>query len=259
MLSTDSGLLGIYLTIYDILVDDDEDIRNQGASIVSWILSDPTLDTDTGEMQNLSLMPLTAKSRLLSFVKSGYVDSVVLCVEAVQRLTGTPPFIYRSGNGNSLDETTNLQLPPVGSLLQEVGQEDTTLFIEEKQNLFKDDVDNAEQWASVLRSLSSRAIPLTVASQVETWVLHGLLVLVDTASNERDGPLGWTSKPAVFTLGMRVILGAQVVLHWAGNGVIISKYDTLRNLLEKLIEVGGATAVHISWLCRIQETLGKSH
>lgn len=241
------------------MIDDDEDVRDQGASIVSWILSDPTLDTVTGEMQTISLMPVAAKSRLLSFVKSGYANSVVFCVEAVQRFAGTPSVIHRSVDLTASGKDTNLQLPSVDSLLQEMGREDTALFIEEKQNLFKDDVDDAEQWASVLRSLSSTAIPLTVASQVEAWVLHGLAVIVDTASNKTDGPLGWTSKPAVFTLGMRVILGAQIVLHWAGNGVVISKYDKVRNLLEQLTEVGGATAVHMSWLCRIQETLGKSH
>lgn len=257
--STDSDLLGIYLTIYDILVDDDEDVRDHGASIVSWILSDPALGTGTEDMQKLSLMPLAAKSRLLAFINSNFADSVALCVEATRRLTGTLSVVNQDGGCNSLGDDTDLQLFAVDTLLQELGRQDTTLFVQEKQNLFKDDVDDAEQWASILQSLTSTAIPLAVACQVEAWVLHGLTVLSNTAESETDGPLGWASKPAVFTVGMRVILGAQVVMHWAGNGVGISKYDEVRNLLEEFNEVGRAAAVHMIWLRRLQETLRKSH
>src|SRR5690606_17180072 len=91
-------------------------------------------------------------------------------------------------------------------------KEDTALFSQEKQNLYKDDVMDTVFWANLLRSLSSRPIPSVYVSDLTAWVLDGLSVLTETAKNEVDGPLGWTNKAEVFTLGFRVICAADVVL-----------------------------------------------
>lgn len=243
-------LLGVYLALYDALIDDDEDVRDQASVVVSSLLSVSSVYRDSKATTSLSLSPLAAGPRLLRFLVLGYNTSVCLWSEAVQRLTGTSPSVKFLPTR----ETSILQLRPVELLLQEAMRTDNALFIQEKQNLFIDDVREAEIWAGALADIHPQPEAIS-KSALEAWTLDGIFSLTVTVRDNFDGPLGWTSKPEVFTIGMRVILAAKLLLH--GHEMLDSSIgkNVCRDRLRTLLEVGKKKMVHDLWLRKIEELL----
>lgn len=230
----------MYLALYDTLNDDDEEIRDTGADIVSWILS-PTL----AEFTSQSLLPPAASFRFSIFLAQDYSGSPELFIQAICRLTGQT---IETGSMRNSRSTTAVLLTPVHNLLASARKEDNSLFVEEKQNLFIDEVKEAETWSRVLQQLSKSACDKTVAADFSVWVVRGIDALTETAKSEVDGPLGWTSKPEVFTLGMRVILGAGVVQHWSTTGVVGAAEFCVLERLEKLRAAGQESLLHETWI-----------
>ena len=236
--STDPRLLRIYLAIYDTLLDDDDDVRSKGAAIVSWILSDP-IKPESGEplIGDVSLCPPAAVVWLLEFMCTSYGYSERFFAECISRLTGMnlvdSTKSYNASDAQCSMDNLSLYLIPVRNLLTVARKEDSSLFVEEKQNLYKDPVQEAERWAGAIHLLSPLTFQPRFASQFERWALEGLECLTKVASNELDGPLGWTSKPEVFVLGMRVLKAVEVVKTWAGQGLTTCSLEHLDVLTKK--------------------------
>ena len=252
--------------LYDTLNDDDTEIREKGASIVSWILLKPEPSGTAGSATS-SLSPLAAKSRLTDFLIAHYNNSTALCYEAIGRLAGIRVELGRSVLSRGMANTTSagaghskmgmrpMLLPSIGVSLGEARREDTALFSEEKQNLYIDDVQEACGWAIVITKLSSSSIESDSAHELEVWVMQGLAVLTEMAQAEVDGPLGWTTKPDVFTMGARIIYAARVLLHWASIGVAGVLEEDIREALQALHSVGEKNCLHGSWMQRIEDPL----
>ena len=242
--NTSSALLGMYLALYDTLNDDDEDVRDLGADVVSWIISTPST-----EYSPHSLVPLDASLRLSMFLAESYSESRQLFTEAMHRLTGQPKELtHLDGFMRGSTSTVAAAFPSVKDLLITARTQDTSLFMEEKHNLFIDEVREAEIWSRVLRLLSNAACNKTIGAEFSNWIVCGVDTLAETAKSETDGPLGWTSKPEVFTLGMRVIWGAGVNLYWNTVGIgIVSDVRVLKGL-EQLRDVGRKSSVHEMWI-----------
>ncbi|KAH0544924.1 hypothetical protein FGG08_001004 [Glutinoglossum americanum] len=237
---TDDALLGAYIALYDILNDDDGEIRDIGAAVVSWVLSS---SSDTSP--RISLLPLAASLQFSEWLSSQYSHSIDLFTTAVQRLTLHSRWLslgMTEGNAETLES--------VESLLAEATKEDRSLFIEEKQNLFIDEVREAEVWSRVLLRMAHEASHEQLAEAYIAWVREGLIALSRKARIEAlDGPLGWTAKPEVFALGIHVILGAKVVLEWMRGDDLDGVEVTMA--LKSLAEVGRQTSLHELWLSRI--------
>lgn len=239
---TDAALLGPYVALYDTLNDDDDEIRDVGAAVVSWVLSAP-LDLTP----NLSFVPLAASLRFSEWLSAQYSHSTSLSATAVRRLTLHPRWLPL----NMTDKPTGT-LKPVEDLLANATKEDRSLFIEEKQNLFIDEVREADVWSQVLLRMSSEALDIQLAKAYVTWVDEGLLALLQKAKTEAmDGPLGWTAKPEVFALGIYVILGAKIVLKWVKHDSLRDQEEDIITALRSLAEVGQKTSLHELWLSRI--------
>ena len=243
-------LLDVYFALYDALTDDDEDLRDHAAIVTSSLLSAHRPSKDPLEGENLSLCPLVASPQLLKFLIEEYSTTPRLWSEAVQRLTGACPSAMGLLSGAIV-----LRLLPVQGMLQEAMQTDSSLFVEEKQNLFIDDVKEAEMWASALRDLYPM-LDLRIKSALEIWASEGIFALTAIARDHMDGALGWTSKPKVFTLGMRVLLTAKVVLHGADDDGSSPIATTCREALKSFLAVGSEKLVHELWLSEIEEALG---
>jgi hypothetical protein len=238
----DDGLLCPYIVLYDTLNDDDDEIRDIGAAIVSWVLSDPSSSTP-----NLSFVPLAASLRFAEWLSFQYSHSADLSITAVRRLE----LHFRWIPLNMIDKATEV-LKPVEILLTDAAQEDRSLFIEEKQNLFIDEVREADIWSRVLLRMSSEALDMWLTKLYVAWVHEGLLALTEKANAEAiDGPLGWTAKPEVFCLGIYVILGAKVVLKWAKHDSLCDCEEDIVTALRSLAEVGRRTSLHELWLSQI--------
>ena len=260
----DPRILGLYLALYDSLVDDDEDVRSQGARVASTILSvtaSTAADTDT---TTLSLSPPAAKERLLYFLSENYRSSVLLCVESIRRLTGMDR-APESASANLQDDAFVLHFRPVADLYSEAQTTSNIVFVEERQNLYLDTVSEAESWAQFLLRLDPDAWPLSVASDLETWTVEGLAQVLKTLQSGVDGALSPTSKPEVFALFTRVLLAAKIlIVRWETRASSEEKgqENVCVGLLEELLELGGSRSFHDLLFYRIEkivEEIGQSH
>ena len=249
-------MLGPYMVLYDTLLDDDEEIRAQGSRTVSSLLS---AHTDT----SLSLSAAAAKSRLLDFLKHGYRGSKALFIEATRKLTGLSSIFsavsheYASDNDDEFQKIS-LQLRPVAELSLEARTTQIAVFVEEKQNLYVDEILEADGWANLLVHVDPEAREPTVVSTLQSWTADGLEYLLDFCEKVYDlEALNSISIPDMYTLFMRVILSAKVLMNQATQ--MSSKRNATKHecriLLEKLLELGTQKRLHGLLLDRIQYIL----
>lgn len=158
--------------------------------------------------------------------------------------------------------SSDLHASPRGStfsspkaLLQELKQEDTALFVEEKQNLYVDEAQEAGVWQEVMLSMARSAEDCDILQSLKEWATQGLDALLEVTEKEEDGPLGWTSKADVFTLGVRILFAAQVVLRLSEGETMGFDTDVLVVRLEQLLEVGSRNSLRPAWLQIVRETL----
>ncbi|KAG9246942.1 HEAT repeat protein-like protein [Calycina marina] len=186
--------------LYDSLNDDDDELRDLSAATVSTILG-------------MTLLPLAAQAELVKLIQELYSTNDKHISRLISRMTGTE----LSEHSNTMPEPRMLLL--VKSQLAEAMQEDSSLFAEEKQNLFVDEVREAQTWCEVFRAVNvddmdARSVeklwrePL---GRLNSWVLAGLQELRKILAKENDS-LSWTSKPVGFGICMRIILCANAAL-----------------------------------------------
>lgn len=229
-----SLILGFSIVLYDMLNDDDTEIRDDAAKITSRLLRAQGVQSAQQDA-----VPMITIQRLGRFFSASYSDSKELCREALRRLTGTI-------EGRSVTR-------PFGTALAEARSESTSLFAQEKQNLYKDDALDATFWASVLVSLSPNAAKSKDVEKVTQWVLDGLAVFSETAKAEKDGPLGWSTKPEVFVLGIRVLCAADVLLRWIFGGALEVKLA-----LWHFATLGWGAGINGIWLEKADRMLEKT-
>lgn len=237
----DAVLLDVYLILYDMLNDDDDEIRDAAASTASWILSHSSVSPDA----DVTLAPLNASALLADFITENYLESPVLGQRVLLYLTGQEPRISGSGEPR--------HLVPVSDLITAYRKESTVLFEEEKQNLFIDDVREVEVWSRALTRLQQPAYRDSPVHEIFTWASEGLVYLNSLVGpdTQPDGLLGWVSKPDIFSLGFRVISLASVL-----NSEELSMGNSqTRELLTQLLCLGEAASVHGHWLAKISSAL----
>ncbi|KAL8686368.1 MAG: hypothetical protein Q9218_007155 [Villophora microphyllina] len=281
-------MLDLYIRLYDSLIDDEEDVRDMGAVIVSRLgMPDglPDNDEKTGGHDHvlekgvrnqelpgkvaiedsqgqvaeryrrteaaaepsIPLMVLAARHKLLDILKARYHESSLLWLESIKRLVNAP---------------TSRQSPP-GSpfsspnvLLESLTQEDTTLFVEEKQNLYIDEAQEAGTWQKVLLSIDRSAIKIDILQQLNQWTIEGIEALTRNAEeNEPDGPLGWTSKPGIFALGVRVLLAAEALIHLSRDKSLGIDGEKVQDRLSSLSGSGRMSFLNPTWFRMVTDTL----
>ncbi|CAG8398747.1 unnamed protein product [Penicillium salamii] len=231
---TSAVLLDVYLILYDLLNDDDDEIRDVAASTASWVLSHSSVSPDT----DVTLAPLNASALLADFIIHSYTTSPILGRRCLLYLTGQEPRISGS------DEPK--RLVSVSDLVTEYRQDSTVLFEEEKQNLFIDNVREVEVWSRALVQLQQSAYIDSPVREVSTWASEGLAYLTSLVGPgaEPDGLLGWASKPEILSLGFRVISIASA----------LDPSET-RGSLTRLLELGQEVSLHGRWLDMLSSAL----
>lgn len=248
----DNVFLDIYLILYDMLNDDDEELRDMAAATASWVLSYSSIN----HSKAVSLAPLNASELLAEFISTNYSTSQLLCSKIFHYILGQVPRVS--------DRLGKVNLTPVSDLISEYRKESTVLFVEEKQNLFIDDVREAELWSKSIHLLAEASYnDGRTLNEVFTWVSEGLAYLSTITADGagKDGPLGWTSKPEIFTLGVRVIsiAGALVSPRFPAQKLLGHDYQqTLKEKLQLLQRHGLAASMNGDWLLRIQAALENS-
>ena len=193
-------VLGLGLVLHDMLQDDDDEIRSLAAAASSTFIS------ATHAQDEAPTVPLLASQHLLTHLLTLFPSSAALGTHALVRLTAgaSPKALFTHPFAAILDEATTPQ---------------TALFAQEKQNLYRDDVLDALSWTHVLSTptlLSSLSTP--VLEKAAEWTTAALAVLTTRFEAEVDGALGWASRGEVFTLLIRVVCLADVVLQGSAKG-----------------------------------------
>ncbi|KAL5361084.1 putative death-receptor fusion protein-domain-containing protein [Aspergillus floccosus] len=241
---TEEVFLDVYLVLYDLLNDDDEELRDIAASTASWVLS----FSSVSPAASVTLSPLNASELLSRFVADNYCDSRALSTKAIRYVTGQWPRV----NGS----TQRTDLTPVPAIVAELMKESTILFEEEKQNLFIEEVREADVWSQRLRSLSRDAYNEQLVKTGYAWASGGLTCLNEIASSPSgyDGLMGWTSKPEMFSLGIRVINLAAVLVSkdFAGAEYLGGGQEILKNQLQAFLNTARTAIVHDDWLSRLK-------
>lgn len=228
------------LALYDALNDDDVDLRELAATAAARVYS-------RADSEDLTvLIPPIAAKKICTYLVKHHSGSTTLLPSAILRLTGQT-------NDSIVD------LKPVHDISQGLLQQKTRLFEKEKQNLYRDDVREAELWSCVLMHLPVSKDSKVLYNALATWVSEGLDTLLQQTRREVDGPLGWTSKEGTFILGLRVLYATNVVLRWRqASSVIRVRGSDLRRKLAVLAEEGKKQDLHPMWLELIDKTLDKS-
>ncbi|KAF1831253.1 hypothetical protein BDW02DRAFT_505741 [Decorospora gaudefroyi] len=186
-------LLALLCILYDLLTDDDDEIRDQAAQTTGTLLR------AQGQKTYKNTVPILTTHHLASYLTTTFAHSPHLAKEAIRRLTNTPQHDH---------------IPPFSQTFEKASEQDPSLFAAEKQNQYKDDTLDAKLWSRILAHTS---LPSRLRTELADWVHDGLSVLSQTAEKEEDGALGWSSKSEVFALGFRVFCAAQVLLRHGGE------------------------------------------
>ncbi|OJI86066.1 hypothetical protein ASPTUDRAFT_187482 [Aspergillus tubingensis CBS 134.48] len=243
---TDSVLLEIYLVLYDMLNDDDEELRDLAASTASWVLS----CSSVSPTKAVALSPLNASELLSKFIAENYASSRLLCQRSMAYIADQEPRL----------SSATLKFVSFLGRLSELRKESTILFEEEKQNLFIDEVREVDVWSARLRQLNESSYDEGSLNALFNWVSNGLASLEEILAKEteRDGLLGWASKPETFTLGVRVfsVAGAVISQDSAASRLLSQEQVALlKGKLQALLASGEASLLHDDWVSRIQAAL----
>ncbi|KAF2803660.1 uncharacterized protein BDZ99DRAFT_546992 [Mytilinidion resinicola] len=243
-------LLRLAFLVYDALNDDDDDIREVAASVAARVLAGPDYISNSRDV-----VPLLASQRLAEHFAIVYTGYSLLHEEAIRRFMGTAV-----GQGPFEQ--------PFPTALVEARKENSALFAQEKQNLFIDESREIAIWAAVSGRLPFEPGPNNgLLEEFEHWIIEGVNTLTTTTVEEEDGALGWASKPEVFTLGLRVVYGAKVILSWARRSsqalkagdarrsTFLIKIDNLLKLLRVWGDAGRKREAHGLWLEQIEEAM----
>lgn len=263
-------LLGVYLSIYDTLLDDDEDVRDKGAVTTSTLLS-----AASGKSQGSGflLMPLAAGARLLDYLVKNYHTSLVLFCNGICRLTGASScsnlaLIIPSSLSPDHPIGASIRLRPARDMLHEAMHQSTTLFNEEKQNLYLDPAKESKTWASALVVLlPTLGSSHNILPGFSTWCLDALSALIEIMESEgSDGPLGWTYKADVFVMGIRILAAVRVMAYCSfamdesdpTSAAVREDCLNLLRMLGRLKTIGEENLVHGLWVGYAEEILGET-
>jgi hypothetical protein len=231
--ATSPLILGLSFILYDLLNDDDDEIRDQAARATGTLLRGQGLGSYT------DTVPILTTHRLAAYLSSTFSHSGQLSQESIRRLTNTPG-------------PTPLFRTPFAETFKQDRKEDSSLFAQEKQNLYKDDTTDAILFSRLLLSLPPSTLSPFLREGLANWVTEGLRILTQTAGQEEDGALGWSTKAEVFTLGMRVFCAAEVVMNWGG-----AEREGILKALSGFFDRGCQTGVHGLWIERMEGVLGR--
>jgi hypothetical protein len=210
------------LALYDTLNDDDDEIRDAGAKIVS-------------KMMGICLVPMAAAEKLLPWCFQLLGDEKIFCLAVLSRLTGSEGTLFDS--------------QPAMEQLQLAIKSDDALFVEEEQNLYVDQVREMFNWnAQVV--VAKGPLWEQILDQLAAWAADGLTEILSLVEFHA---FGWTSKPKVFSICMRIILGAKLVLsrndgivaiETHGPAAVVQHTRLLTVKMERLLALGENRKIH---------------
>ncbi len=231
-----SCFMQLCLAVYDLLIDDDEDTRSLAATITAVLLT-----AVLSPRQAVVLEPGESKFSLLRFMLARWSNDKQFAAEACARAFD----LGVVGESNSMDE-----------ILEKAVDVDTALFAEEKQNLYIDETTEVKTWGEILLRPHVVPLPQILLNRLARRTMSGLESLLRRSAEEADGALGWSTKPGVFTIGLQVVYGAEVLLHLAERGRRLPvRPSSIRLQMGQLAATATTNGVNELWLREIRRVL----
>ncbi|KAK7711354.1 hypothetical protein SLS64_005377 [Diaporthe eres] len=237
----DAAYLPFLLALYNTLVDDDDEIRDVGASATAFITS-----PDPHVLSPQPLVAVDAADTLLSWLQERFGHTNEFRAYVACRLVGDPIIALDIG----VQDLTAWASPE--QQFAEALEVDESLFAVEEQNLFIDEVRETQRWADVFTGLP-RDYDQTegddgVAGKVlimdssldalKGWVEKALEVLAVQVGQD-DGPLGWASMADAFALCHRVLVCGQVMADLLGE-----EGSVIASSLARIKDIGQRSRLH---------------
>lgn len=171
----DTDLLAFFL-LYDLLNDDDEEIRLEAASTVSQHLRYLNVTRRAANLPYLqvprsTMMPAAASALWREYLTLAYGNTTEFFELGLARILG-----------QSLPNTPSLK--PVADTIRSIQQASTDLFAAEKQNLYIDEMDEMNFWRQELLSAKNRSKSLVMA--LEKWLQEGKEALDMISMEQKD-------------------------------------------------------------------------
>ncbi|KAF2481654.1 putative death-receptor fusion protein-domain-containing protein [Neohortaea acidophila] len=223
-----SGLCELCFGVYDLLNDDDEDIRLLASRAVGCITR-----TNMRMKPQVVKEPSCASERLVQWMLGIWSTNHSFIRGAFARALGIKDSAW----------------PSVAEQISTYETSDYALFAEEKQNLYIDEAREVKLWSRVLLKVDLTTIPPSLLRAASQWTCEGLDVMIAKCTAETDGALGWSTKGEVFTLGLQLIYGVEVLLHTIESGVRLPvRPSALRMKLGLFGEAAGTSGINTLWV-----------
>lgn len=247
---TDAAYIPLLLALYGALVDDDEDVREVAAAATAALVTTTTSDEDDEDENGNAksspppppLVAVDAADALLSWLGARLGHTNELRAYAACRLAGSA-IVAADLGAQDLAAWT----PPRDQLAAAL-RVDESLFAVEEQNLFVDEVREAERWAGMLRALAweregeeEMVVVEGALAALKRWAEGALEGVADLVRRADDGPLGWASGADAFALCCRVLVCGRMLAGLLGGEA--QGVDIVR-LLGQIREAGRASRLH---------------
>lgn len=188
-------LLALNVAILDSLIDDDPDVRELGAATFSSLTLSP------------AVVPEASAQAFSYWLYDHYPYSEPFLAETLRRIT----------SGNELDHFNGIEplnFSDTRLALAKAMVPDNALFAEEEQNLYIDEMREARLWCGVFARAEGYSWDRVTAKLV-LWTVKSMRAIIEI--EDRDGPLGWMSKPKVFAICARVVVAARMLAERFGT------------------------------------------
>ncbi len=242
----------LYSILYDLLNDDDEEIRDLAASTTSFIL---TSAADGGELR---MCPLAACHRFAGYIVDNFTSLAQWHLTAFSRL-----MLPTTNELDVLDNFAALaSIHSVRNQLELARQESHDLFEEERQNLYLDDIREVDIWFLALGKVSRTWIDDDITIMVAAWALDGLRELTAALPSLTSGPFGVMSKLEIITLFIRVIRLADLSLQWDNSsdwGIAPPQRPSYLIEMERLQHAAREYPIHPQAQRALDDTVRSAH
>lgn len=245
----DAACLPLLLALYGALVDDDDDVREVAAAAAAALMTTTSEEDAQQQQPPQPLVAVDAADALLSWLRARLGHTNELRAYAACRLAGSAVVAADLGA-----QDLAAWVPPQDQLAAAL-LVDESLFAVEEQNLFVDEVREAERWAGVLRELeweheelegggggrASLVVEGALAA-LKAWTEGALEGVAGLARRHADdGPLGWASGADAFALCYRVLVCGRVLAGMLGED---DRGADIARLLGEIREAGRASRLH---------------
>ncbi|KAG8531423.1 uncharacterized protein KY384_003052 [Bacidia gigantensis] len=262
-------MLPLHLLIYDILADNDDEVRIAGAKVVQVILSCSHMTNPGTIKTNHCISPAAARKRFLKFILTTYRHSPVLFVEAIRRIKEEPsrmlvydrlPLRLTTWDTEYFHATKSA----LDRYSKATGRK-AALFEVEKSNLYFDWIEEGNSWIEGflhLEPIMDDALNVgdwkyTLSIVHDIWPEYWIKELARLVEQHPDGVLGPTAQSETFTSFYRLLLANKASIQFIKIRNLLGESRTAPikalEFMDVIHAVGEKADLHGLLMCLVRE------